>query len=160
MRLMTVIGVFLAIALGGCIRTGCDNTTCLNEGVCVQGNCACLAGYEGDHCEDLWADKYSNVWQATDNYPKDVNKHNYTVSVTMISKDTFLLNDLMDSLGAIYCYRAGVRTFNMLGVANSDSSIVVKNGTGDINDAKNSVTGSYSFTLNDSSITTYFTWQR
>lgn len=160
MRLMTILGVFLAIALGGCIKTGCDTTTCLNDGVCVQGNCACLAGYEGDDCGSLWAEKFSTDWQAADNYPKDANKHNYIVSVTMLNKDTFKLNNLMDSLNVIYCYRKDTRTFSLTGIANSDSSIVLSSGEGSIDEANGNVTGSYSFTLNDSSITTYFSWQR
>lgn len=157
---MTVIGVFIAFVLGGCIKTGCDNTSCLNDGVCVQGNCACLAGYEGDDCGSLWADKYKGDWQAADNYPKDVNKHTYVVSVGVVGKDTFTLGNLMDSLSVIYCYRESTRTFNMIGAANADSSIVVKSGSGDIDATGSTVTGSYSFTLNDSSITTYFSWKK
>jgi hypothetical protein len=38
-------GVFI-----GC-NDACDDTNCANGGVCLEGDCACPAGYSGDECE-------------------------------------------------------------------------------------------------------------
>ena len=37
------------VACGG--EDPCENITCLNDGVCDDGNCDCLLGFEGDTCE-------------------------------------------------------------------------------------------------------------
>lgn len=160
MRYWSVIAFCCLLFVGACIKTNCDNTTCLNDGVCVQGNCACLAGYEGDDCGQWWSSKYAGSWQASDNYQKDDNKHEYSISIAAYNKDTIKVSNLLDSLSTVYCYRTGVRSFSIIGAASSDSSVVIKEGSANIDETSSIVTGLYSFTLNDSNITTYFTWKQ
>lgn len=38
-----------------------QNTTCLNGGTCLDGDCTCAAGYEGDSCSIVSRDKFLGV---------------------------------------------------------------------------------------------------
>lgn len=161
MRLgITIICLFSLSFFSGCIRSNCENTACLNEGVCVQGNCACLAGYEGADCSILWSDKYQGGWQAEDNYVKDTTVHSYSITITAPNKDTFIIENMLDSFSNIYCKRESKYVFNIISATSADSTLTISEGSGTYNEVKGIVTGSYSFSLNDSNITTYFTWEK
>lgn len=147
--------------LSACIKTNCEDTTCLNDGVCVQGNCACLAGYEGDDCSMLWSTKFEGAWQVADNYVRDAAVHSYAITITAPNKDSFVIDNMLDSFSnTIYCRRESKYAFNIMSVTSIDSTLKISEGSGTYDDVKGIVTGSYSFSFNDSNITTYFTWKK
>ena len=157
--------VFICLALfamlsAGCIKSNCQDTVCANDGVCVQGNCSCVAGYEGEGCSILWTEKFVGNWQATDIYATDTAKHNYNLIISSIAKDTFLISGLADTLNNILCVRDTRFTFKVLATSIQDSTYVIKDGAAMMNVSANTVTGLYSFSLNDSVITTNFTWKQ
>ena len=41
------------IIVPGCEQP-CDGVNCLNDGTCVDGDCQCLPGSSGEHCENVW----------------------------------------------------------------------------------------------------------
>lgn len=55
-KLLMVLAVIFSMAISpscGDDSKSCDETTCLNGGVCDTGTCICEAGYEGTLCETL-----------------------------------------------------------------------------------------------------------
>ena len=40
----------------------CDEVTCLNDGFCIEGNCNCASGYEGDDCGTELNDKFEGTY--------------------------------------------------------------------------------------------------
>lgn len=44
--------VFLLALVNGCKKDACDDVTCRNEGICINGTCDCAVGYTGPFCED------------------------------------------------------------------------------------------------------------
>jgi hypothetical protein len=53
MRQLTILFFFTAFltVFSGCKKDPCETTTCLNGGVCNDGDCDCPAGYSGAQCE-------------------------------------------------------------------------------------------------------------
>ena len=44
--------VFVLFALYGCeVFDPCENQVCLNGGDCIDGDCICINGFTGEHCE-------------------------------------------------------------------------------------------------------------
>jgi hypothetical protein len=44
----------------------CDNVICFNGGACLDGQCKCTQGFEGDKCTIKWSDKFVGSYQASD----------------------------------------------------------------------------------------------
>lgn len=70
--LMSVMSLFLFTAFS-CNKNEpppppdpCKDIICKNDGVCEEGTCNCLPGFQGEHCEQRWQEKYEGVWAAQD----------------------------------------------------------------------------------------------
>lgn len=150
--------LIVVLSLSACIRDNCGNTVCQNEGVCVQGNCACVQGYEGDNCEKLWTDKFDGVWTASDETEGLL--HGYDLTIVSSLKDTFLVLGLVDSVDTVYCVRKSRYVFDMLTKTLPDTTQKITSGSGTINETHTSVTGLYSFAYGDSVVATKFTWAK
>ncbi|MEZ5017149.1 MAG: calcium-binding EGF-like domain-containing protein [Flavipsychrobacter sp.] len=152
--------LLVAIIFSSCIRDNCGGVSCQNEGVCVQGTCACLSGYEGDNCEKWWTDKFDGKWKVT-----DVNgslTQTYDLNIVSSLKDTFLIFGLVDSIDTdtVYCIRKSYYAFDILAKTMVDTTKKIESGSGTINKENNTVTGLYSFAFGDSVVATKFTWAR
>ena len=55
-RSILLIGVFALTLLSSC-GDKCDDVTCQNDGICNDGTCECLVGFEGENCELFTRDK-------------------------------------------------------------------------------------------------------
>jgi hypothetical protein len=63
---LVTIGAFTAVTYTACNKDKCKDVVCQNGGTCSDGNCNCLAGYEGDRCQTLSVTKFVKVWNASD----------------------------------------------------------------------------------------------
>ena len=54
--------VLCAMIIMSCTKP-CDNTLCMNDGVCVDGTCLCPEGFYGDNCEFEVVDESNDVNQ-------------------------------------------------------------------------------------------------
>lgn len=67
---MRIVAVFLLI---GTLFFSCDNRSCENvvcqgaNSTCVDGDCYCLPGYEGDFCDILSYEKYEGSYLVSEN---------------------------------------------------------------------------------------------
>jgi len=60
LNLIFKLGVIaaLAFAVTACNTDPCKDTVCNNGGTCLEGNCTCPSGYEGDSCQTKWSTKF------------------------------------------------------------------------------------------------------
>lgn len=153
--------LFMLIAYSSCIKDKCGNITCFNNGICVEGFCTCPSVYEGPSCQTEWQEKYAGNWQARDLDFRDSTKtyRNYALSLKG-SVDSFLINGLGDTLRNVVCKYSSRYSFNIKGGQAFGDSITIQSGRGTITNDGKKVTGLYSFTHKDTSITTSFTWTR
>lgn len=55
---IAVLITFCAVPYMACHKDKCVDVQCLNKGVCDNGNCVCLTGYEGPRCDTLSRNKF------------------------------------------------------------------------------------------------------
>ena len=156
------VGLLLLLILWtSCIKDNCGNVLCYNMGVCVDGQCACASGYEGTKCDTGWFEKFAGNWQADDTYIRDTaDAHiKYDIIVSGIA-DSFKISGLHDSLEGVICKRRSLKEFAIKAgqVMRSDSSIIIRNGEGKIENGI--VTGLYSFKLRDTVLSIKFKWTK
>jgi hypothetical protein len=170
-NLYAAIVVLLLAGTASCIKDTCKHTVCKNEGVCVQGSCACPSGFEGTDCGEIWHEKFSGSWYADDTYARDTTgKHfKYSIEITGGTADSFVLNGLVDTVNGIICKRAAVNVFAIEPKV-VDSSISINTGKATL--ANGVITGNYSFRYRtvlqtdtgnrnlDTTITIRTTWTR
>ncbi len=52
-NLIQLLTLILSLTLASCtMEDPCDDTFCLNAGVCIDGTCICADGYTGVNCEN------------------------------------------------------------------------------------------------------------
>lgn len=164
--ILTLILFFLT-GYYSCIKDKCSGIVCQNGGICVDGACACIDGYEGTNCGSKWHSKFSGKWTATDKYNADTGTRIYPIEIAGTSPDSFRVYGLSGRANVL-CTKAANRKFTILPDQKTDTLLTVKSGNGTLND-DGSVTGVYSFlqrtlindtTAKDTIITSKFTWTR
>ena len=63
--LLTIL-VFSAVIYTSCHKDKCKDVVCLNKGVCDNGKCFCLTGYEGPRCDTLSRNKFIYTFNGGD----------------------------------------------------------------------------------------------
>lgn len=155
---------------------------CKSGGVCVNGNCACPSGYEGQHCENTWAAKFTGTWHASDSYIKDTTHHNYDLVVSVLNADSVLVQNFSSAIdikgrpvdtltGLFYSFPKELKViasrngylqfYNITSqVIDSINNVSLLNWYGAIDSAGTTVRGTYTVKVRDSSVTAKFTWIR
>lgn len=149
---------FILVGATGCIEDKCGGIDCWNEGVCVQGQCACLQGYEGDQCELKWHSKFAGQWSVQEFDRRGNLLSEYELqTISGPAPDTFYLLGLSTEIDTVVCARMAYRSFSMLSREVADT-FNLQSGEGTFDEATGNVTGLYSFTKGDVSATYNFTW--
>lgn len=160
-RLYAVAPLLMLVLWTSCIKDKCGNVLCYNKGVCVDGQCTCPSGYEGAKCETGWFEKFAGEWNADDTYIRDTTDAHvkYDIKISGVA-DSFKIYGLYDSLDAVMCKRRSLKEFTISSgqVMRSDSSIIIRNGEGKIENGI--VTGLYSFKLRDTILSVKFKWTK
>lgn len=156
--LQRLIVICLAAGLlAGCIRDNCTAVRCLNEGVCVQGACACAYGYEGALCDGKWYDKFNKGWTALETVNADTVRNYPLALLPGPSPDTFYILGLAQVVDTVVCTRKAYRVFTMHERILPDGS-KMQGGEGVYNETTGIVTGLYSFNKEDVITNVRFTW--
>jgi len=64
---LSIGATIFALCFGGCTTDNpCSTVDCLNFGLCGDGTCLCVAGYEGDVCQFVIRDRIIGQYQASE----------------------------------------------------------------------------------------------
>lgn len=74
------LSVFSAVTVSSCNEDKCKAIVCAYGGVCSDGTCTCLPGYEGPQCETVNRQRYLGNWTITENGSL-TDAAQYTISV-------------------------------------------------------------------------------
>ncbi len=65
-KLLSVLALFLTVALfQSCEDDPCEDVTCLNDGICLDGTCDCSTGYSGADCGTHCSEELLGTWNVT-----------------------------------------------------------------------------------------------
>lgn len=114
LKLCITVSVLLLtiILLGSCDK--CKDTNCQNDGICHDGKCTCLYGYEGDHCETIIREKMTGKYQGRYTCADSNNINGYLVQIKphpderAINKISVIANG---GPGETFCEVTGSNTF-------------------------------------------------
>jgi hypothetical protein len=56
------VATFVSMMYVSCSQDKCKSVVCANNGVCSNGACICVAGYEGPNCETVARSKWIGNW--------------------------------------------------------------------------------------------------
>lgn len=144
----------------GCIEDKCAGLICYNEGVCVEGTCACMQGYEGDQCTTKWYEKFEGEWQATEKDKKGNVLNSYKINVIPTeSPDTFLLLNIASYIDTVKCSRSTFLSFKIFDKGLTDTT-ALQGGDAQISENLSTVSGVYNTVKYDQTTTVLFTWAR
>ncbi|MBI4931715.1 MAG: calcium-binding EGF-like domain-containing protein [Bacteroidetes bacterium] len=112
-RLIAIAVIVLSVH--SCKRDPCRSTNCLNGGICKDGTCDCLSGYEGTDCGTESTAKFIGNYSVTDNInftksanniddPDSVFTKTYSVSVAKGNDFGSLLIHNADNNNGNYVY--------------------------------------------------------
>jgi hypothetical protein len=146
---------------------------CENSGVCVNGVCACLTGFEGTYCDKKWNEKFCGNWQAADSFYKDnITRFHYQLNITgRYTRDSFYITGFADTLDTdtLLCYRNAFKGFTIAADQKMDSFLTIKSGSGIMDSITGNISGKYVFLRKifptglpskDTTVTVAFSWKR
>lgn len=150
----------MSLTIASCSSDVCEKISCSNNGVCVDGVCACPYGFEGEFCEETWYNKFTGGWSVTETRNTDTAIIVYDINVVNYrTLDTLFLLGFADSVDTVFAVREKYNTFTIKERV-VDSAFAVQSGNGMIDDTRQTVTGLYTFKKGDQITTVNFTWAR
>lgn len=85
--LMALLLIGLALSsLPGCRRDPCETVTCQNGGACIEGDCECPEGFQGEFCESFESSEFLGTYAASYGDCFDV-PSNHTVDIVLGSSN-------------------------------------------------------------------------
>jgi hypothetical protein len=143
----------MLLLLAGCMPDNCTDNLCVNGGVCVDGNCSCLNGYEGTHCDEVWHKRFLGKWQAKERFQGNPKQRVYPVTLLSAGRpDQFWLINLGNRKDTVVCSRKTYLEFSIAGRRLKDTTISIKSGSGHMDTTQDIIIASYSLQLSDTTI--------
>lgn len=153
-RINLLLFAMFSIAILTSCTDPCDDVNCLNEGICDDGTCECIAGFEGKNCEILTRDSIAGNFAIAstcdDGFtPTD----NWAIGGSSSASNEILINNFHKPTLNIIATITGPTTFDIKEQFVSDGAIgYTFSGTGTIED-NNKLNVSYQ-AITDSPATT------
>lgn len=137
----------------------CKDTVCANGGVCVDGNCSCLNGYEGMNCEEVWNTKLLGNWMSTEEDGSKVAQ--YPIALLDNGRpDQFLVMNLGNQFDSIVCKRESPTEFTFSENQKIDTLRSIDSGSGIMDTIGKTISVSYTLKLKDTAITYNAAWSK
>ncbi len=144
-----IMGIFWFTGYVACVKNHCLGVACANNGVCVDGICACPYGYEGAECGTEWYKKLDGTWKAEDRFINAADGRTFTYDIKINgARDSFYIYGLMDTLTPVKAKMTSRFVFTLPGQV-IDSNITINSGKGSFDSVTSEVTGVYSFRYRD-----------
>ena len=151
--------LFFVISLTSCLQDKCGHLKCEN-GICVDGQCVCQFGFEGEFCDEPWYEKFLGTWNVEETKTNDTTNSIFQIDVQFSRVvDTVKISGFAKTWGDIYCVRENSTAFKML-ETEIDSTTKLVSGEGSIDNTYSKVTGVYSFTKDGQDTVVNFTWNK
>lgn len=152
------LGLFICAGYSSCIKNECVGVLCANNGVCVDGICACPFGYEGSNCGTEWYQKFAGSWTSSDKFINDTSGNIFSYDLQVQgSKDSFFISGFADTL-TVKCKLVALNTFT-ISSQRPDSFTTVTYGKASLDTNTMVVSGIYTIKT-DTTVTTRFSWKR
>lgn len=116
------VAAIATIGMVSCETDPCNDVTCNNGGLCVDGDCVCATGYEGTDCSTLVRAKYLGSKNVNETCSQSTDSYAVTISAGATDTEVTISN----------LYDAG---FVVTGTVNANGGITINNqtfGTGTI----------------------------
>ena len=140
----------------------CKDTVCANGGLCVDGMCSCLNGYEGDDCSEIWNGRFLDEWTALDKVQGRADT-SLPYSLSLIANgrpDQFLVLGLRGNIDSVLCRRQSYFGFTILENQVIDSVSTIRSGSGVLDTSGALIAASYTIAWGDSLQTYQVSWAR
>ncbi len=142
--------------LCSCMPDNCRNNNCQNGGVCVAGSCSCLNGYEGEHCSEVWNQRFTGGWNAIREMRGTDARYTYSLVIADSGNaGEFWITKLDDNIDGAVCRRKSYREFYFMPLQQIDSGITLISGSGAMDSTGKMITASYVLETQD----TVFSYQ-
>lgn len=149
----------MSLFLYSCVEDKCGAVKCENEGVCVQGECACKYGYEGEFCHLLWYEKFSGGWKADETDRQGNILRSYDVNALYYrATDSFIVIGMPNEGDTVFCRRKAYNVFTIDSKKLPGKDSLIGGEATLNNDA--TVTGLYSLMADTVEKRTIFKWSR
>lgn len=168
LQLLTALVTMLTFVYVGCDKEEpsayvdeCAGIECMNGGSCLDGMCHCPYGFEGKNCEFDWMNKYAGKWKITETVVdkktrEQIGEKRY-YEVVISADNGSHTRFIIDGFRGVAGYKAPcvigknklgyyVESYKFIFVPNypvSGSSIVVKEGEGQLTGAGGLMSGGY-----------------
>ncbi len=164
LRLLVCSGFLFWSLLTSCVKDNCRDVVCNNEGLCVDGHCACLSGYEGIQCEKRWHEKFTGTWyneELVADSANEITSRSYRLIIR--AEDTagiFIADSLAGFTARVICEISGRYRFNFRVQSYQDSSFYIESGGGLLDTVTGQVTGGYTYRLHNHRYSSEMKWTR
>ncbi len=156
--------LFCFFLYASCVKDNCRDTLCYNDGLCVDGLCACLSGYEGAQCEKHWHEKFTGTWYNEELIADSANEiisRDYRIIVrSEDSAGMFFVDSLAGFAVGIICEISGRYRFNFRTQSYHDSSFYIEGGQALLDTLTETVTGGYTYRLHNRRYSSEMKWTR
>ncbi len=156
--------LFWSLLYPSCVKDNCGDVVCDNDGLCVDGYCACLTGYEGAQCETRWHEKFAGAWYneelIADSANETVSRSYRLVIRAEDSAGIFFADSLAGFAVPVICEISGRYRFNFRVQSYHDSSFYIEGGQGLLDTLTGQVTGGYTYRLHNQRYSSEMKWTR
>jgi hypothetical protein len=124
------LGAFAAATYVSCSKDTCNGVVCQNGGICDDGRCVCMVGFEGNRCQTPSRDKMIGNYNGGDSCSK-VGERGYSIRllVSPTNKAQMVLRNILNIADdSAMCNMAGIDSFTF----NGNYSAVSYIGTGKV----------------------------
>ena len=74
--------ILIVCFLNSCEVDNCSSVSCEFDGTCVDGTCQCLAGFDGEFCENIIRDRMIGNYTASTTCEDSLSVKNWTITKT------------------------------------------------------------------------------
>ncbi|HAP68699.1 MAG TPA: hypothetical protein DCR04_03070 [Flavobacteriales bacterium] len=127
-NLLLALTTLIALGLASCSPDACEKVTCLNDGICESGECACTSGFEGPNCATEQRQAFVGTYSVTES----CNLGDFYYDITISADSETLTEITLSNLGDFDFEITGVVNGTSVSFTNQTGNGSSVNGTGEL----------------------------